>query len=110
MYYWFKMTSASMRMVVFTLIVNLLFRVDAAPFSAQDILDIFGNPLEDIKPLLPSLTAELNSEVLLTTSTTEKVRNEDEADTKVIDVPPNTASCKSGDQKDLNGVCREPWF
>lgn len=100
------MTSASTRIVVFTLIVNLLFHVAAAPFSAQDILDIFGNPFDDIKKSL--LINEFQSNKLIET-TTEKQREDDVPDPKMIEVPPNTKVCQSGSQKDINGVCRLPW-
>lgn len=101
------MTSASTRTVVFTLIVNLLFRVAAAPFSAQDILDIFGNPFSDItKSLVPD---ESQISYNLSETTTENLNEEGNAKPKMIEVPPNTEKCESGAQKDINGVCRLPW-
>lgn len=102
------MTSASTRIVVFTLIVNLLFRVAAAPFSAQDILDIFGNPFRDIKKSL--VHGESQTNYNWSETTTEKIREEDNADTKMIEVPPNTKVCEDGAQRDTNGVCRHPWW
>lgn len=102
------MTSASTRIVVFTLIVNLLFRVAAAPFSAQDILDIFGNPFDDIKKSIqPNSKADVSNNYLIG-STTQKIRKENDPDTTMIIVPPNSKTCQSGAQKDINGVYREP--
>lgn len=105
------MTSASTRIVVFTLIVNLLFRVAAAPFSAQDILDIFGNPFDDIKKSIqPNSKADVSNNYLIG-STTQKIRKENDPYNVItmIIVPPNSKTCQIGAQKDINGVCREPF-
>lgn len=103
------MTTASSRVVVYSILVNLLLQAAAAPFSTQDILNIFGNPVEDIKN---TVFNELRTQELKM-RTEKPIRKEDEADTKMIEVPPNTESgrrrCTGGAQKDTNGVCRHPF-
>lgn len=100
------MIASSTRVVVYSVLVNLLLCVSAAPFSTQDVLEVFINPFKDIKSLffanVNNSSNDINAEPV-------KERKDDEADGKMIDVPPNTEDCGRGTQRDVGGVCRTPW-
>lgn len=101
------MSAASSRVVVFSIVVHLLLQTTAAPFSTQDILEIFGNPLEDIKNTI--FTQIRNRE--MKNEKPQKTRLEDEPDNKMIEAPPNIimTKCTDGTKKDSHGVCRYTW-
>ncbi|CAF4936964.1 unnamed protein product [Pieris macdunnoughi] len=72
---------------------------DAAPFSPEDLIGIFANPIRDF------LKLSIRVSEVETTTKKDGVTPQ----TKMIDVPPNILSCEDGSMMDKNGVCRRPW-
>lgn len=98
------MTSVSTRFIALSLLVNLLVCAASSSFSGQFILDIFGNPVKDLRN-----TFIKTKETPTANSVLDKSTEGGKSDTKMIDVPPNTERCDRGTVMDVNGVCRQPW-
>lgn len=104
------MTSESTRFIVFSLLTSFLVCAASTSFSGQFILDIFGNPIKDLKK------AFIKSEEIPKTSSLREdlSRNKDkplDPQEKMIEVPRNIErpKCEVGRYVDANGVCRQPW-
>lgn len=93
------MTSVWARFIVFSLIIHVISCAVNVP-PGQFIIDLFGNPIKDIKDTYKNLKKNLLLE-------------DDEPRTTIrasmIEVPLNTERCTGNTVKDINGVCRQPW-
>nr|BAJ21201.1 insect cytokine precursor uENF1 [Samia cynthia pryeri] len=101
------MSSVVDRLLVYSIVFNLFICAYTAPFSVQDILDVFGSPIKDFKETFSSdsglnktNTAFAFSSMNTSVSTIKST---------MIEVPPNAESCKQGTYLDNTGVCRIPW-
>nr|BAJ21207.1 insect cytokine precursor uENF1 [Theretra japonica] len=97
------MTSVLVPIIVLSIVFNSVLSTSGAPFSPQDFLDIFGDPLKDFKESF-SPTPRTNSTTVKKKSSTGPNSSE-----KMIDVPLNRNDCKKGYFLDNSGVCRQPW-
>ena len=100
------MTSVYERLFVYSIVFNLLVCACAAPFSVQDILDVFASPIKDFKDSFSSenVLNKTNAAFALNVTSTIKPKI-----STMIEVPPNAVSCKQGTYLDSTGVCRIPW-
>nr|BAJ21210.1 insect cytokine precursor uENF1 [Mamestra brassicae] len=101
------MTSVSTRFIIFSLLISFLVCAASTSFTGQFILDIFGNPIKDLKNTFVKPEKKGGSK-------TSSVREDLSADganpkPKMIDVPRNIERCGAGLAMDVNGVCRQPW-
>lgn len=84
------------RVVILVVVINLMHRAASAPFSTTDLINLFGNPVKDIKEFF------FKPKVNETHSGLHRP--------KMIEVPKKVArKCKTGLVRDMYGVCRDPW-
>lgn len=100
------MSSVFDRLLAYSIVFNLILCVYTAPFSVQDILDVFGSPIKDFKESFSSESGlnKTNTAFALSSTNTTKPKK-----VTMIEVPPNSESCKQGTYLDSTGVCRIPW-
>ncbi|CAB3236234.1 unnamed protein product [Arctia plantaginis] len=92
------MTSVWARFIVFSLMFHIITcAVNVS--TGQFIIDLFGNPVKDIKETYENLKKNilLQDEEDITT-----------VKASMIEVPLNTERCTGNTVKDINGVCRQP--
>lgn len=93
------MTSVWARFIVISLTIHIISCAVSVP-PGQLIIDLFGNPIKDIKETYENLKKNILLE-------------DDEPRTTIkasmIEVPLNTERCTGDEVKDINGVCRQPW-
>lgn len=95
--YWQKMALLIKRIVFLVVVISLVRRVATAPFSTTDLLNLFGNPIKDIKQFF------FKPKVNETHSGLHRP--------KMIEVPKKgVRKCKTGLVRDIYGVCRDPWW
>lgn len=87
------------RVVFLVVVITLIRRAASAPFSTTDLINLFGNPVKDIKEFF--FKPKVN--------TFNTIHSELERP-KMIEVPKKGArKCKTGLVRDIYGVCRDPW-
>lgn len=91
------MTLGFTRVVFLVIVITLVRRVASAPFSTTDLINLFGNPIKDIKEFF--FKNKLNE--------THSGLNRP----TMIEVPKKGVKreCKTGLVRDIYGVCRDPW-
>lgn len=84
------------RVVFLAIVITLVRRAASAPFSTADLMNLFGNPIKDIK------------EFFFKPIVNETYSGLDRP--KMIEVPKKgPRKCKTGLVRDIYGVCRDPW-
>lgn len=100
------MSAVFERLLVYSIVFNLIICAYTAPFSVQDLLDIFGSPIKDFKDSFSSdFVFNKNNTAFALNSTNTTLAKE----VTMIIVPPNAEGCKQGTYLDNTGVCRIPW-
>lgn len=102
------MTSVSTRIILFSLLAYLTVCGAYTP-SGQVFIDLFGNPVKDLKKIVENFRIKASPVVNKLEEGKQKETNGDRSDTKMIDVPLNKEKCPVDTKRDINGECRQPW-
>ena len=103
------MTSVSTRLIVFSLLTCFLVTAACTSFTGQFIIDLFGNPIKDLKNTF--MKQENNPKTSSVREDLYNTKGEGRTGGKMIEVPLNVErpKCENGLHVDMSGVCREPW-